>query len=413
MRLLFVSKHFPDDPRTKVHGVYKRMGMFIDAIKEIAELDMLFFIPADNNYSPSQISDFERSLRKLWGANINLILAPMSEFNDNAELRKWISFARGIFDFHSQKGYAELSGPNQINAFDECLNREPDAIFAHRLPSMCPALLSSKHLPPIFFDLDDIEHVVLSRYIKQKKSVRSKLLYSLIPALISGERKAVKMAVKTYVCSENDRLYVSNKLRGRNVVNIPNAVRIPELQKLTQEPHILFLGSDYVPNVAAAEFLVNSIWPIVHREVPDAKLIVAGISNDKFSRGVASTPCVEFPGFVDDLDGLYQMSRVIAIPILVGSGTRYKIIEAAAYGKPIISTGIGAEGIDLDRETEILIRNTPETFAQACITLLQNSSLCEKIGTAAREKAIALYDRNVVVGSIRESVSNHFKFHAE
>ncbi|MEQ9620236.1 MAG: glycosyltransferase [Deltaproteobacteria bacterium] len=409
MRFLFISRHFPSDLRTSVHGVYKRMGMFIEAIKDFAGLDMLFYVPEDQSYSQSQISDLEESFSKHWEADIKLFLCSVSEFNDKTELSKWLSFGAGIINFHRQKGYFELSGQKQVQALEECLERKPDAIFAHRLSSMCPLLLTKKILPPIFFDLDDIEHIVLERYIGQQKKLHSKLLYLLLPELRSGESNAVNLADETYVCSEKDRSYLMRKFRNSKIVTVPNAVKAPGLQDARPGQTLLFIGSDYKPNIEAANFLVESIWPHVHREIPDAKLIIAGIARDKLNRDIAEAEGLEITGFVDDLDNVYRRSRIVTIPILVGGGTRYKIIEAASYGKPIVSTATGAEGIELSHETEIIIRDSPEEFAEACIQLLKDSTLCEKIGIKAREKAIRYYDRNNVIRLIRQHILDCLK----
>lgn len=404
MRILFISKHFPYDLQTSVHGVYKRMELFIEAIKAFAALDMLFYVPQDQSYSQSQISDIEESFSKHWNMDIKLFLCPMSEFNDKAESSKWLSFGAGVMNFHRQKGYYELSGQKQVEALEKCLERQPSAIFAHRLSSMCPLLLTKKSLPPVFFDLDDVEHVVLGRYIKNRHNLRSKLLRLLLPSLTRGEYQAIKLASRTFVCSSRDRDYLSDKFHLSGIVAIPNAVSIPVLYPITSEQTLLYLSSDYGPNLATAEFLVKEIWPRIKQELPLAKLVLAGISADKFNFNVAGIPGLECPGFVENLDVLYKSVRATAVPILVGGGTRFKIIEAAVYGRPTVSTTIGAEGIELSSESEILIRDNPAEFAEACARLLDDSNYCEKIGLAARKKAIELYDRDNVIVTIRREI---------
>jgi glycosyltransferase involved in cell wall biosynthesis len=121
-------------------------------------------------------------------------------------------------------------------------------------------------------------------------------------------------------------------------------------------------------------------------------------------------PGVEFTGFVEGLDDLYRQSRVICAPILSGGGTRVKIIEAAAYGKPIVSTRIGAEGIEMQDGKEIFLRDDPASFAKVCIRLLNDHDMCEKMGTAARSIAIKEYDemkiRQNIQRIIQDSLSN-------
>ena len=136
--------------------------------------------------------------------------------------------------------------------------------------------------------------------------------------------------------------------------------------------------------------------------MPEARLIIAGASPE-YIRGYHSRlPSVEFPGFVDDLDSLYRRSRVVCAPILSGGGTRVKIIEAAAHGKPIASTRLGAEGLDLRDGHELLLRDDPESFAQACLHLLKDSTLCERLGRTAFEAANRHYDRANIIRLIQK-----------
>jgi len=121
---------------------------------------------------------------------------------------------------------------------------------------------------------------------------------------------------------------------------------------------------------------------------------------------VSEIPRLEVLGFVENLDELYKRIRVTAVPILVGGGTRIKIIEAAAYGKPTVSTTMGAEGLEFTNESEILVRDDPKQFAEACVKLFNDSNLCEKIGLAARKKTIKLYDQDNIINSIKQHFMN-------
>ena len=247
------------------------------------------------------------------------------------------------------------------------------------------------------------EHVAFWRNIRQQTRWRSKLVkYLHIPALWWGERRAIQLAYRTFVCSELDRHYLAERWHLMGVMTIPNAVSATKSLPVIPDPTLLFLGSyGYRPNVQAAEFLIGEIWPRVYRAVPQARLIIAGAVPENITGYRTGVPGVEFTGFVADLDKLYQRSRVVCCPILAGSGTRIKIIEAAAYGKPIIATRLGAEGLEMHDGSELLLREDPESFAEACLTLLKDSDLCERLGSAARETAIRCYDQADIVRLIQ------------
>lgn len=406
MRILFISRYFIDDPRTKVHGVYMRMGTFIEALKEISALDVLFYTPPGTDYSHTQTKELETRLSDYWQADVTLFLCPMREYGNRTPLGKMTSFGKGIFSIFEQQGYYEVSGKRQVSSLNECLGRNPSAVFAHRLSAMCPVLLSRGSLPPVFFDFDDIEHIVLSRYIARQTKIRSKLLKLLLPALVSAEKKAVGLATEAYVCSEKDKLLLESEFGARNVAVIPNSVSMPQYIPPSPDPVLLFLGSDYGANLEAADYMARQIWPLVREAAPSARLIIAGISAGMLDHDIRDAPGVEVPGFVESLGDLYAASRAIVTPILVGGGTRFKIIEAAAYGRPVVSTTVGMEGIDLTPGSEILVSDGPREFASACVELLSDAALCERIGLAAREKAAVRYDRRAVIENIRQRITS-------
>jgi glycosyltransferase involved in cell wall biosynthesis len=157
----------------------------------------------------------------------------------------------------------------------------------------------------------------------------------------------------------------------------------------------------YAPNLAAATYLIESIWPSILSALPNARLTVAGAYPERIPSFAGNPPGVEFSGFVGDLASLYKDVAVVCCPILAGGGTRIKILEAAAYGKPIVSTTVGSEGIELKNGTEILLRDDPGSFAEACIRLLKDRVMAARIGKAARSVARRLYDEKEVVKEIR------------
>ena len=200
-----------------------------------------------------------------------------------------------------------------------------------------------------------------------------------------------------------------NRWGLKGIVKIPNAVKIPETQPITTEQTLLFLGSyGYKANIDAAEFLIRKIWPLVRRTIPKATLIIAGQFPDRIPCYRAGIQGIKFTGFVKELDDLYGQSRVVCAPILAGGGTRVKIIEAAAYGKPVVSTHIGAEGIEMQDEVEFFLRDDPTSFAEACTRLLNDHILCKQMGGTARNTAIKKYNQINIKQRIQEIIKGSF-----
>jgi len=232
MRILVVSKYFPDDLTTKVHGAYKRFRMFLDAIKDIAEIDLLYYVPNGTDTSSPSLMRLESSFSSHFNTPIRLSLSERS--NNSNFLSKLKSYATGIFSFVRQPSYSDIAGPSQVQSLETCLNHNPDAVFVHKLEAMCPLIQTRMALPPVFFDLDDIEHVALGRRLRYLPGIITRLKhYLLFPTLCWGEYKAIKLAYRTFVCSDNDRNYLIKRCGLKGIVKIPNAVKIPEGQSIT------------------------------------------------------------------------------------------------------------------------------------------------------------------------------------
>ena len=403
MKILFVSTNFPTDVKTSVHGLFKRMAMFINALNGLGDMDCLFYVPRDFDCSEASIRQHETELCKHWGVEIRLFLA------HRALPKNWpitLTYLRRARSIYSQLPYSLAAGPEQVAYFNRCLTRRPDLIFAHRLPAMCTVMRSKHPTPPAFLDLDDVEHVSFLRAIRQSSRwLSTSLQYLLFPALLWGERRAIRRARRTFVCSEIDVRYLSERWRLPGVAAIPNAAAFPPEQRLTQDPTLLFLGTyNYGPNIVGANHLIADIWPSILSAVPEARLVIAGQYPERIPMHAKRPPGVVFPGFVDNLNELYAKTRIVCCPILSGGGTRVKLVEAAAFGKPIVSTHLGAEGLELEPEKAIMLRDQPREFAEACVALLRDGARAQTIGAEARKTAANLYDLTTTVQRIQRLI---------
>jgi glycosyltransferase involved in cell wall biosynthesis len=404
MHVLFVSTYFLPSHNYKSNGLFGRLQMFVEALKD-EELDMLFYVSPETDLSLAAVKEYEVTLQHLWHPRLRLFLCPQAAPDHSPG---WQHLARGMRSFFEQPEMRPASGAEQLRAFEACLERQPNVIFIHRLLSMVPAMRTRKPLPPIFLDLDDIEHRKLIRFIPQPpRSKSSALHYLRVPALWWGECQAIRRAQATFVCSESDQAYLTNQWQLPGVVTIPNAVSIPSQQPIPSEPTLLFIGTyAYPPNVNAANFLIEQVFPRIQKQCHDAHLIIAG-PNPQNIRGYGrAIPGIEFTGYVDDLEDLYRRVRVVCCPVFAGGGTRVKLIEAAAYGKPIVASAIGAEGLHLHHGKEFLLCNSAQQFAEACLELFSNDNLCRSLGTAARETAIQRYDRLNIMNQIRQAIDH-------
>jgi glycosyltransferase involved in cell wall biosynthesis len=399
---LLVSKSFPRDLRTNVNGVFQRLRMFVDAAKEIARLDALFFVAPGVETSSGAVARFETALCRVWNADLRLFLCPQQA---QPECSNWAQYGESALSLFRQPGYREVSGPLQVQALEETVDRcRPDVILAHRLTAMCPPLLTRRRLPRIVFDLDDIEHVSWLRSIGASPGWRTRQLQrARLPALWWGERRAIKLADRTLVCSEDDRAYLEALWRLPNVGSVPNGVEIGTPSPVPPDPLLLFIGSyRYAPNVQAAEFLIEKVWPRIQSARPEAQLVLAGAAPENIPGYGAPLPGVRFPGFVEDLADLYRKARVVCCPVFTGGGTRIKIIEAATHGRPVVASRVGAEGLEMSDGQELLLRDEPQSFAAACVELLRDAERCERLASAAYRKTAERYDRRKILPVIQK-----------
>ena len=403
MKILVVSCTYPEDFLSCTFGIYNRFRMFLEALTSIAEVEVLFYVNPDVDVSPVQACRMGHLLTEKWNCPVKVSLCHKSNsdaFNSSSWAKKQLKKLFLHYFYH-----ATCSG-DQREAFEQCLDRRPDAVFVHRLICMYPLISCYRELPPVFLDLDDVEHISFLRGIRQPPYWRTKFLqYFLLPSLIRLERNSIALAQRTFVCSERDHRYLSNTWHLSRVSVVPNAVAMPKVHSPPEAPVLMFIGVySYGPNSVAADYLITRVWPIIRSELPEARLILAGSQPEHIASFNAHHEGVEFTGFVEDLEALYRNVRVVCCPIQAGGGTRVKLIEAAAYGKAIVSTSLGAEGLDLINNKEILLRDDAVSFAQACLKLLRDQALCKTMGLAARARAENTYNLAVIIERIKAEI---------
>jgi glycosyltransferase involved in cell wall biosynthesis len=405
MKSLFITNKFLGDGELPVTGTYKRLTMFLEAVSSLSdEMELIVFVGNKRSLSAQDEAVYYSEYAKSISCHFSIKFIR----RDGATPKTITRLFKRPWDLYSDAvhGYFQTGGPTQIKAIRDSLSAQPDLVFCHRLISISPLLRAGLRHPAIFLDLDDVEHKAHVRHaLAPPRWLSKNLLLLHTPPLVLAERRALRLARRTYVCSALDRDYLRRLFRARRVESIANAVTIPPRQPMTAEPTLLFLGSAiFAPNLAATNWLIERVWPLIHAAIPNARLLLAGEFQDRVRSFNAPPDGVEFRGYVADLQALYSEVRVVTCPVLSGSGTRVKLIEAAAHGRPAVSTHLGAEGLALQDEQQILLRDSPADFAAACIRLLGDFELCQKLGDAARSVAEQHYDRAAIIQAIQASM---------
>jgi polysaccharide biosynthesis protein PslH len=186
---------------------------------------------------------------------------------------------------------------------------------------------------------------------------------------------------------------------------IRNAVDIRYFRCRPDDPSpdgrtVLFFGAmNYHPNVDGLLFFVREVWPRLAESHPKARLRIVG-QHPTPEILAWQGPRIEVTGAVDDLRPHLAGAAMIVAPLRVGGGTRFKILEAMAMAKPVVSTTIGAEGIDATSGRNILIADTPQDFATAVGRTLDDPELGRQLGREGRAFVQARYSWDVVSQSL-------------
>jgi glycosyltransferase involved in cell wall biosynthesis len=241
------------------------------------------------------------------------------------------------------------------------------------------------HAKRVILDLHNIESVWHRRMAASESTARSWALGRFATASVALERKLLPQFDLIVATSDSDAELARQLAPGTHVAVYPNALpETPQPRRLEQQA-IVFSGNlEYPPNISAVRFFRENIWPVLEARWPELKWRIVGKNPEAIRHIVTGHPRIEVTGFVEDAVAVLAECQVAVIPLLAGSGTRVKILEAWAAGTPVVSTTLGAEGLDCSHEAQLLIADEPQAFADAVSRLLASPQDRMRIGTAGR-----------------------------
>lgn len=185
------------------------------------------------------------------------------------------------------------------------------------------------------------------------------------------------------VTSEEDRA----RVRHPDVRVFPNAIPDIEPLNVPEEDVVAFSGNlEYHPNVEAVRWFAKEIWPRVHEALPNAEWRLIGRNPEAVAWMVSDLPRTTLTGPVEDALEALAAAKVCVVPLLSGSGTRFKILEAWAAERAVVSTAIGAEGLGARDGEHLLIADDATAFADAMIRLWNDAGLRTRIGREGRAR---------------------------
>jgi len=334
--------------------------------------------------APGCTSDVEHALNM--GDICDVTLVPASSTSRQPASRaKRLSQARSLVNGQS---FLETTYRNtQLQAaLDRILMTRQVDLIQFEFPES--ALIDIPASIPTVFDAHNVEHDLLARVARGNNSA-PKQIFNLLESrkLKRLEQKIWSQSTLCLATSDRDAGMIRS-ITTTPVEVVPNGVDIDyfsqyDAQSATRNAVVFTGAMRHQPNAEGAAWYANQVHPLVQASHPDTTFTIAGADPPAHLHALTSGS-IKVTGEVDDIRPWLASAQVVAVPLWSGGGTRLKILEAFAAGRPVVSTSIGAEGLDLIHDRHLLIADTSAGFAAAVARLLDDHELAHRLAVAAR-----------------------------
>jgi polysaccharide biosynthesis protein PslH len=390
MKLLFVTPFLPSPPR---FGGQRRLDGLMRSLARKHDVSVISFTASDV-YTEASLSDTRAYCR-------DVVTFPDLEFADLR--RKRLLQLRSVV---STRSYEHLLFGRR-REFETRLQRMIDAggydIVQFEFAQM--AAFRTRSRPGTRFVLDEhnIEFDIVRRTAEADVGFGRKL-YSAVNwrKLKREEQRSWRRFDGVTVTSQRDAEVLRHLNPNARLAVIPNGVDLDQFQPGQSEPEaesLLFFGAvNYHPNFDGITHFIDNIFPKILQERPNTKLWIVGPAPDSIIARKSRN--IEVTGFVDEVEPYIDKANVVIVPLRIGGGTRLKIVEAMAKAKGIVSTSVGAEGIDVEHEKHALLADTDSDFAAQTLRLLGDTTLAKSLGRAARQLAEDRYAWTSLAGKL-------------
>ena len=398
MRILFTSLAFPFPPN-KGHRV-RNSSLLLVLAREGHRVTLVSFAgPEDGPHLPLAVHCCER-----------VITVPEPRLKMPSDLLSRLCAAATATPF----GVKRFSQPQMAAALLTELRRDTFDVV------ICDDIYMFGNLPahtdaPILLNKHDLTHEIMERYAAYESNP-VKRAYACLEArnVKHWEVRVCDAASAVFACSEHDRHIIRELCPRTTVCVVPNVIDVERYQPLTpaRAPDaddgrtLLYIGAmDWHPNHDAVRYFVREVLPVVRRLVPGVHFVVAGRGASQALQNSLQADDVVFTGEVPDMAAQLAAATVCVVPLRIGSGTRLKIIEAAAMEKAMVSTSLGAEGLEFAAPAEIMLADTAEAFARTTAALLDAPERRAQMGRKARIRALESYSIAALQKALRSALS--------
>lgn len=388
-RLLFLS---PFVPSLSGGGAVMRVGRNVAALSSRFEIHLIVLaypVPMNEQEIPVEIKRFCESSLKV---PLETVGFPKSSGSIKSLRGLASKFPRNLSHDNVDVTVELVRALLPKNDFDVifCF-RKFSAVIIERMMQRGMVTTSSAVV-----DLDDLEYRVIRREAEIHKKRLGRREYwrrRFRSWQVANEVSRLSRSFDVQLVCSRDDVRELRRLRPKaRVEMVPNVVEHAQSEDQYDKGIILFVGSfTYGPNMDGACWFCNEVMPILrHERDSQVKLLLVGRKPPPKLLSQATSD-IEIYGTVPEVKPFYRRAQVCVAPVRYGGGTRIKILEALAAGRPVVSTSVGAEGLDLLPEEEILIADTPEEFATQIMRLFDYDCLYWKISRRGQEKVRESY----------------------
>jgi len=272
--------------------------------------------------------------------------------------------------------------------------------------SVAPAVPRGASISKVF-NAHNVEAVIWERYLaNQRRPWMIPIIRSQLAKVARFESTLPSLFDCCVTVSEEDRDQMRRRYGASDVVVVPNGVDLDYYTPLADpnEPTLAFVGSlDWRPNQDAVRRLAESIWPRIRSDRPDARLSIVGRRPPGWMRRLCREPGVSLHADVPDIRPHLAAAALIVVPLRIGGGSRLKILEAMAAGRCVVSTTIGAEGLDARDGEHLVIADDPARFAQQCVSLLDDPARRQVISRSGRALVETHYGWDKATSSLEQA----------
>lgn len=301
-----------------------------------------------------------------------------------------------FFEYKKYKDFSKFLLKNDPNA-NLVWYYGPDT-FKKSYSKFNAILKNAKHI----FDMVDIHHLRYQRAIElEPKRLSYKKKYRRYKSI---ETKFVKNADYVIAISDAEKKFMTEFCSESKLITVSN-IHYPKIKKnnlnpFSQRQDLIFIGSTHHPNLNAIYFLYNEIMPILWKTLPEIKVNVIGNINEVI-QDIKDERFI-FKGFVSDIEPFFNNSKLMVAPLQIGAGVKGKIGQAFEYYLPVVTTTIGAEGMFLKDEENVIIADNPIGFAEAIAKVYKDEVIWNKLSQSS-EKSLYPFSVEKVNEIIKEN----------